>query len=119
MDKFHAVQEGRTIDDSDYKEFKIAETNVGYQMLKKFGWTEGEGLGLSGAGITAPVNAGRRNENHGLGVIRPEDLTSEDDEYDAYRKRMMLAYRFRPNPLNNPRRAYYWATWAVWLTVDP
>lgn len=53
-----------------------------------------------------------------------------DNEYDAYRKRMMLAYRFRPNPLvsefvnfirisynnirvflynlqNNPRRAYY------------
>lgn len=43
MDKFKAVQEGRVVDDSDYKEFKIAESNVGYQMLKKFGWTEGEG----------------------------------------------------------------------------
>ncbi len=26
-------------------------------------------------------------------------LTSEDDEYSAYRKRMQLAYKFRPNPL--------------------
>lgn len=107
MDKFQAVQEGRTIDESDYKEFKIAENNVGYQMLKKFGWTEGEGLGIGGSGITAPVNATRRNEAQGLGAIKPEDLTSNDNEYDAYRKRMMLAYRFRPNPLNNPRRAYY------------
>ncbi|KAI9562350.1 hypothetical protein GHT06_013315 [Daphnia sinensis] len=107
MEKFQAVQEGRTIDESDYKEFKIAENNVGYQMLKKFGWTEGEGLGIGGSGITAPVNATRRNEAQGLGAIKPEDLTSNDNEYDAYRKRMMLAYRFRPNPLNNPRRAYY------------
>ena len=47
----------------------------------------------------------------------------DDDEFDQYRKRMMLAYRFRPNPMvsstpegkcernfyfqNNPRRQYY------------
>ena len=108
MQKFQAVQEGRALDDeSDYQEFKIAETNVGYQMLKKFGWTEGQGLGLDGSGITAPVNATRRNESQGLGAAKPDDLTTNDNEYDAYRKRMMLAYRFRPNPLNNPRRPYY------------
>ena len=65
----------------------------------------------------------------GLGVNAPHNLEQDDDEFDAYRKRMMLAYRFRPNPLvsfnllserfrklkhfylftiqNNPRRAYY------------
>lgn len=35
----------------------------------------------------------------GFGVERPAELTKSDDEYDAFRKRMMLAYRFRPNPL--------------------
>ena len=35
----------------------------------------------------------------GLGVERPAELSKDDDEFDAYRKRMMLAYRFRPNPL--------------------
>lgn len=35
----------------------------------------------------------------GFGIERPAELTKNDDEYDAYRKRMMLAYRFRPNPL--------------------
>ena len=35
----------------------------------------------------------------GLGQEKPADLKAEDDEFDAFRKRMMLAYRFRPNPL--------------------
>jgi len=30
---------------------------------------------------------------------KPADLEKDDDEFEAYRKRMMLAYRFRPNPL--------------------
>jgi hypothetical protein len=28
-----------------------------------------------------------------------DDDADKEDEYEAYRKRMMLAYRFRPNPL--------------------
>lgn len=35
----------------------------------------------------------------GFGIDRPAELSKEDDEYEAFRKRMMLAYRFRPNPL--------------------
>lgn len=79
-----------------------------------------------------PYRANQRSENQGLGVDRPDEVSKEDDEFDAYRKRMMLAYRFRPNPLvstadhlfpyaallhntdleflslqNNPRRPYY------------
>lgn len=40
-----------------------------------------------------------RDQNQGLGLVQPGSLENTDDEYDAYRKRMMLAYRFRPNPL--------------------
>jgi len=47
------------------------------------------------------------SDKKGLGIQKPHDLSEEDDEFDAYRKRMMLAYRFRPNPMNNPRRTYY------------
>ncbi len=35
------------------------------------------------------------------------DPTPDDDEFTAYKKRMALSYRFRPNPLNNPRKQYY------------
>lgn len=38
-------------------------------------------------------------DKKGLGTIAPHDLQQGDDEFDAYRKRMMMAYRFRPNPL--------------------
>ncbi|XP_054707103.1 SURP and G-patch domain-containing protein 1-like [Uloborus diversus] len=108
LEKWDAVKEGRNPDLSDYKEHKLTSTNIGYQMLQKLGWSEGQGLGANGGGIVDPVNKGNVSvENAGLGQTRPDDIKSDDDEYEAYRKRMMLAYRFRPNPLNNPRRPYY------------
>ncbi|XP_057658879.1 SURP and G-patch domain-containing protein 1-like isoform X1 [Diorhabda carinulata] len=90
---------------SDYKEFQIREDNIGFKMLQKLGWSEGEGLGSSGMGIVEPINKGPpREHTQGLGLNESEE---DEDEYQSYRKRMMLAYRFRPNPLNNPRRPYY------------
>ena len=35
----------------------------------------------------------------GVGATVPAEVKKEDDEFALYRKRMMLAYRFRPNPL--------------------
>uniref|UniRef100_A0A3Q0SKS3 SURP and G-patch domain containing 1 n=1 Tax=Amphilophus citrinellus TaxID=61819 RepID=A0A3Q0SKS3_AMPCI len=108
METFKALKEGRDPDYSEYKEFKLTVENLGFRMLMKMGWKEGEGLGSEGQGIKAPVNKGTTAMNGaGLGIDRPAELTKGDDEYDAFRKRMMLAYRFRPNPLNNPRRPYY------------
>ena len=108
METFKALKEGRTPDYSDYKEFKIQCDNVGFKMLEKMGWSEGKGLGSESQGITAPVNQGSKSlDGRGLGVEKPANLSQDDDDFSAYRKRMMLAYRFRPNPLNNPRRPYY------------
>ncbi|GAB1597341.1 SURP and G-patch domain-containing protein 1-like isoform X3 [Argonauta hians] len=108
METYNALKEGREPDLSDYKEFKLTCENIGYQMLQRLGWQEGEGLGSESQGIKNPVNKGIQSvDGGGLGVERPANLTKDDDEYEAFRKRMMLAYRFRPNPLNNPRRPYY------------
>jgi len=43
----------------------------------------------------------------GLGLALPGQAEADDDDVEQYRKRMMLAYKFRPNPMNNPRRQYY------------
>ncbi|NXB35026.1 SUGP1 protein, partial [Eulacestoma nigropectus] len=108
METFKALKEGREPDYSEYKEFKLTVENIGYQMLMKMGWKEGEGLGSDGQGIKNPVSKGTTAvDGAGFGIERPAELTKEDDEYEAFRKRMMLAYRFRPSPLNNPRRPYY------------
>lgn len=107
MEKYLTAKTGKEPDISDYKEFKLKEDNVGFKMLQKLGWSEGQGLGAEGSGIVDPINKSNQVvQNLGLGAAS-EELSADDDEFDAYRKRMMLAYRFRPNPLNNPRRPYY------------
>ncbi|XP_028128844.1 uncharacterized protein LOC114325103 isoform X2 [Diabrotica virgifera virgifera] len=94
------------LSESDYKEFQLKEDNIGFKMLQKLGWSQGEGLGSGGMGIVEPINKGpaRAHIHKGLGVDGSQE---DEDEYQTYRKRMMLAYRFRPNPFNNPRRPYY------------
>ncbi|CAF3560876.1 unnamed protein product [Rotaria socialis] len=108
MKTYSALKDGETPDVSDYRDFKIQAENIGYRLLEKFGWKEGQGLGKNSQGIVTPVNKGTTPVHHaGLGQDRPSELDRNDDEFQMYRKRMMLAYRFRPNPLNNPRRDYY------------
>jgi splicing factor 4 len=87
---------------------KIQADNVGHRLLSKMGWKEGEGLGGSRKGISDPIMAGNvKKDNLGVGAVQPGEVTPEDDIYEQYKKRMMLGYRHRPNPLNNPRKAYY------------
>ena len=108
LEKVKAVREGRDADFSDYSKYRIQSDNVGFKLLQKAGWEEGKGLGSEGQGITAPINKGKTSfDNSGLGTEKPAEVKKDDDDFDTYRKRMMLAYKFRPNPLNNPRRPYY------------
>ncbi|KAL2251226.1 UNVERIFIED_CONTAM: SURP and G-patch domain-containing protein 1-like protein [Sesamum indicum] len=79
---------------------KIQADNVGHRLLSKMGWKEGEGLGSSRSGIATPIMAGDvKKDNLGVGAHAPGEVTAEDDIYEQYKKRMMLGYRHRPNPL--------------------
>lgn len=59
------------------REEPIDATNVGNRLLKKMGWSEGEGLGKDGGGIIDPIQAGLRNSKAGIGMAG----TSTNDSY--------------------------------------
>lgn len=60
----------------------------------------GEGLGSRKGGQADPVQAGSvKLNNLGVGAEQPGEVTPDDDIYERYKKRMMLSYRYRPNPL--------------------
>ncbi len=91
---------------------KLTDSNVGHKMLQRMGWTEGSGLGKQRSGRTDIVQAGdaRVGSNAGVGAATAASMvepSAADDEFESYKKRMALSYRHRPNPLNNPRKAYY------------
>jgi len=87
---------------------RIQSDNKGYGMLAKMGWSEGTGLGAKKDGMVNPVSAGEVKQNNlGVGQEKVGEVSEGDDIYAQYKKRMMLAYKYRPNPLGNPRKAYY------------
>ncbi|KAI8822565.1 uncharacterized protein EV422DRAFT_403729 [Fimicolochytrium jonesii] len=97
----------KTSTKDQYAENKLDESNSGYRLLQKQGWTEGAGLGAQGSGVTVPINGGLvRPAKTGLGQQLGDNVDAAEDDIEVYRKRMMLAYKYRPNPLNNPRRPY-------------
>lgn len=83
--------------------------NKGADMMRKMGWTDGRGLGASGAGAIDPLAAvgGQGGDRAGLGASDRAAPSERDDIYEQYKKRMMLGYKHRPNPLGNPRKDYY------------
>lgn len=47
---------------------KPVESAFGCAFLKKFGWTEGQGLGAQNDGIVEPLQVKKRTENLGVSI---------------------------------------------------
>merc|ERR1712060_830772 len=93
-------------------ESKLGHKNRGHALLKRMGWSEGQALGRSGQGGLVPVGAmvTKKANNSGVGGSdgkKPWEPKAGDDAFELYKKKMMLSYRHRPNPLGNPRKDYY------------
>ncbi|XP_050233861.1 uncharacterized protein LOC126682290 [Mercurialis annua] len=46
----------------------ISSSNIGFQLLKKHGWKEGTGLGVSEQGRLEPVQVYQKNNKRGVGA---------------------------------------------------
>ena len=58
-------------------------------------------------------------DQSGIGAEAVGDVKQEDDDFEVYRKRMMLAYRFRPNPLVCSTLFVYHINSVFYLPVSP
>eukprot|EP00808_Paulinella_micropora_P005401 g38451.t1 len=88
--EFMAKAEGKDVDKN-----RLQADNKGHKLLKAMGWKEGEGLGKEGTGIVAPVQAQLKADNGGVGTSDPSEVRADDDDFTKYKKRMMLAYKYR------------------------
>ncbi|KAG8819399.1 hypothetical protein FRC17_010467 [Serendipita sp. 399] len=61
------IREGEIV---GHKAAKISEDNIGYRLLARMGWSEGDKIGLEG-GLEAPVIAVMKKSKLGLGAGRP------------------------------------------------
>lgn len=59
------------------------QSSFGASILKKFGWTEGDGLGKDKSGITDCIQIKRRKENIGLGADTKAAATEWTNWWDA------------------------------------
>ncbi|XP_067824665.1 SURP and G-patch domain-containing protein 2-like [Heptranchias perlo] len=81
-------------EDINYTKNRLAVDNLGYQMLQKMGWKDGEGLGSGKQGIRDPINRGvTSSDRSGLGVGSAVETDEGDNEFASFRKRMMVAFR--------------------------
>ncbi|KAM0949853.1 putative G patch domain and ankyrin repeat-containing protein [Dioscorea sansibarensis] len=55
----------------------IDSTNIGFQLLKKCGWKEGTGLGVSQQGRLEPLETHVKKNKRGLGAEKIKKKTAE------------------------------------------
>ncbi|PQP98383.1 G patch domain-containing protein 8 isoform X2 [Prunus yedoensis var. nudiflora] len=79
---------GKGVVASSCSSIAINPSNIGFQLLKKHGWKEGTGLGISEQGRIEPVQAYLKNNKRGLGAdklqkaLNPPDSTALNKKND-------------------------------------
>lgn len=71
---------------------EISESNIGSKMLKKMGWSHGEGLGKDGAGIKAPIALMSYDKHAGVGSGVTVQINPGDSYSERARKYAMASY---------------------------
>ncbi|KAI9105225.1 hypothetical protein DFS34DRAFT_598593 [Phlyctochytrium arcticum] len=62
----------------------LSQSNMGFKLMAKMGWTQGQGLGKNSEGRVDPVRIVHKSDN--LGVGKSEEMKKYDKESTARRK---------------------------------
>ncbi|WOL09828.1 G patch domain and ankyrin repeat-containing protein [Canna indica] len=83
----------------------IDSSNVGFKLLKKCGWKEGTGLGVSEQGMLEPIPTLVKTNKRGIGADRlkkkveakkdPDDKVQKKHESQSKRKNNQVSKRIR------------------------
>ena len=65
---------------------QIASSNVGYQLLQRAGWTEGQGLGSNQQGRPIPLGAYHQQARQGIGVSTQQADRQQRSQPETGRK---------------------------------
>ncbi|WJX21638.1 hypothetical protein P8452_11042 [Trifolium repens] len=75
----------------------INSSNIGFQLLKKHGWKEGTGLGISEQGRLEPVETRMKNNKRGIGADIVKKKVARPDRGDSSKadnKQIIIFLRF-------------------------
>ncbi|KAL7110938.1 hypothetical protein ACP275_05G057100 [Erythranthe tilingii] len=61
----------------------IDSSNIGFRLLKKQGWKEGTGLGVSQQGRLEPIEAFIKKNKRGLGADKPKKSTDQPKPHNG------------------------------------
>jgi len=71
----------------------IGNENIGNKLLKKMGWTDGQGLGKANQGRTSIIETERRVSSAGLGMQGSNYSVVGDSYKDCVKKMMFHRYQ--------------------------
>lgn len=85
------------------KYFAISETNRGFQMLLRSGWTRDRGLGPEGTGRTAPIRTVLKKDRMGFGNEHKTPRVTHTSDFGEYSDRNCLKQSKYYNSLQRKR----------------
>ncbi|CAM9443542.1 unnamed protein product [Ectocarpus sp. 8 AP-2014] len=85
--------------DMQGREKVLGEENIGHNLLKKMGWSEGTGLGSSRSGMVEPISGSgqasmdKSGIGGGDGSAKKKTDAAEQDAFEAYRRNKSYSFR--------------------------
>lgn len=82
---------------------QITASNVGYQLLQKAGWQEGQGIGIHQQGRPIPLSAYHQQARHGIGAGNKQ-ANGTHAQHKPRRKRKVDGSSLRPEDVDQAKQ---------------